>query len=134
MRNAGPIKTVRVKLTDVVPREVQTLEARDLVDAPGHVGEPAVLEAQAHQTLFHLREDVLVQVLEAAPDDPEIGDGEVAEHPGREVRHRDGEVMECERGHVISETTPQPRNPILKYIRFYCFSAPLALGCWFLNI
>ena len=133
MRNARPVKTVRVKLTDIVPREIETLEAGDLVDAPGHVGEPAVLEAQAHQALLHLGEDVLVKVLEAAADDPEVGDGQVAEHPGREVRHGDGEVMECERGHVISETTPQPRNPILKYIRFYCF-APLALGCWFLNI
>ena len=116
MRYTGPVKAVGVELTDVVPREVETLEAGDLVDAPGDVGEASVLQAQAHQTILHLGEDVLVQVLEAAPDDPEVGDGQVAEHPGREVRHRDGEVMESERGHVIPETTPQPRNPILKYI------------------
>ena len=125
MRNAGPVKAVRVELTDVVPREVQALEAGDLVDPPGHVGQPPVLEAQAHQTLLHLGEDVLVKVLEAAPDDPEVGDGQVTEHPGGEMRHRDIEVMELERGHVIPEATPQPRNPILKYIRFYCFSVTL---------
>ena len=125
MGNARPVKTVRVKLTDVVPRQVEALEAGDLVDPPGHVGQPAVLEAQAHQTRLHLGEDVLVKVLEAASDDPKVGDGQVPEHPGREVRHRDGEVMELERGHVIPETTPQPRNPILKYIRFYCLTAPL---------
>ena len=87
MRNARPVKAVRIELTNVVPREVEALEAGDLVDPPGHVGQTPVLEAKAHQTLLHLGEDVLVKVLEAAPDDPKVGDGQVSEHPGREVGH-----------------------------------------------
>ena len=48
MSDARPVETVWVELTDVVAREVEALEAGDLVDPPGHIAQPPVLEAQGH--------------------------------------------------------------------------------------
>ena len=85
MGDAGPVEGVGVQLTDVVPLQVQRLEAGDLVDAPGDVRELAVLEAQCDEGVLHSDKQVLVHVLDVTPGHGEVGEGDVVEEPGGEV-------------------------------------------------
>ena len=109
--DAGPVEGVGVELRDVVPLQVQRLEVGDLVDAPGHVGQLAVLEAESEEGVLDTNKEVLVHVLDVAPGHGQVGEGDVVEEPGGEVGEAGGQIVEFERGDVVTDTVPQSHNP-----------------------
>ena len=111
--DAGPVEGVGVELADVVSSQIQGLEAGDLVDPPRDVGELALLEGEADQGVLHPGEQVLVHVLDVAPDHGEVGEGDVVEEPGGEVSEAGGEVVEAEGGDVVLDGIPDPHYPRL---------------------
>ena len=106
MGDAGTVEGVGVELTDVVPLQIQRLQAGDLVDAPGHVGQLAVLEAESEEGVLQPGKQVLVHILDVGPGHDQVGEGDVVEEPGGEVSETGGEVVEAEGGDVVLDGVP----------------------------